>query len=266
MPNLNPINNVIPDAINDLDRRLRDLENTRQPNLIDWYELNPSQVSFISATEIGINGLNPADFFAIGDRIHMVQLGIDIYGFISKINASSINIETGVNYTFTSDVISLFEFSDKPYPSGFPGMNSFKKTEDFTFSSFVSFAYTIVKKDVYFFMHGNRVDVNLDYQWTRTSAGSGATLLKAPLPITRSSSDDLLAVDIGNALIYRQNTGGADRYRPARFFTGDFPQYIDIQGFFDQNVVGVDSFGLSNWSDYGGDIFINAGFSYILKN
>lgn len=109
-------------TIKDLDKRLSGLERTTQPQLIDWYEMNPSLFTYSSDNVLLIDdSLVTAQFFQIGDKIRINQSGYK-YFYIIEVDytAKTLTLNAGDDYTLTNATFTSLGFSRIASPTGHP--------------------------------------------------------------------------------------------------------------------------------------------------
>ena len=110
--------------IKNIDRRVSNLERTTQPQLIDWYELNPSLFTYSSDNILTIDdAFTTAQFFQFGDKIRINQSGYKYFYIIGiDYNAKTITLNAGDDYTLVSDAFTSFALSRVVSPAGFPSI------------------------------------------------------------------------------------------------------------------------------------------------
>ncbi len=110
------------ETIKNLDRRISGLERTTQPQLIDWYEMNPSLFTYSSDNVLTLDdSLVTAQFFQMGDKIRINQSGYK-YFYIIEVDytAKTITLNAGDDYTLTNATFTSFGFSRIANPLEFP--------------------------------------------------------------------------------------------------------------------------------------------------
>lgn len=109
-------------TIKDIDKRVSNIERTSQPQLIDWYELNPSLFTYSSDNVLIIDdSLVTAQFFQVGDKIRINQSGYKYFYIIeADYTAKTITLNAGDDYTFTNASFTSFGFSRIASPTGHP--------------------------------------------------------------------------------------------------------------------------------------------------
>lgn len=186
----------VQELLNRLESRISEAENRLtviEGQLGGWLtDVTPTDITYSSATRINTNGFVPGDVFNIGDRLEITQGGSVKYFFVADVNTNNIDIEGGNNYTFTNAPITSFRYSKLIAPIGFPGIDSFVKNPDLTYTAANTYTFTL--KNMTFYMLGNVVNVYFEYKFYYNTSAGGATIMNLPLPIQRGTSSDIQAV------------------------------------------------------------------------
>ena len=109
--------------IKNIEKRVSNIERTTQPQLVDWYDMNPSAISYGGTDNtIQVNSSTPVEnIFQIGDRLKVVQTTTK-YFFIILVDIINniLYVNAGDNYTLNNSEITSFSLSKNPLPSDFP--------------------------------------------------------------------------------------------------------------------------------------------------
>jgi len=111
--------------IKGLNNRLSALENTRQPQVSDWYDFNTGIFTY-SADNILIasSDYTASEIFTIGDKVRIYQGGAYKYFYVIYINDTDNKIYIANNKsasgTFNSDAFSIISISKLSNPEGHP--------------------------------------------------------------------------------------------------------------------------------------------------
>lgn len=207
---LNPVNTDFVDGINDLDKRLQDIENTRQQYVGDWFEFNVIDFTYNADNIITVSNLDPLDRFQIGDKLWLVQGGTDKYFYIIDVDADNIYLDAGDDYTYTNTAITFVASSRLASPFGFPpDFNFTTSIDEVTWFSTVGSA-SIVNQDLRYRMDGARVSF---YGDLRVSATQTVIYYYFDLPILNTENEaqviigKLLTSGTGTPTILGDNVG-----------------------------------------------------------
>ena len=76
--------------------------------------------SYTSATTITVTGIDATKFFQQGDKLHIVQSGVDAYFYVIAVTSTLLTVTGGSAYSVANALIQTIEMSRLSDPSGFP--------------------------------------------------------------------------------------------------------------------------------------------------
>ena len=153
--NISPLDRRFVNQVAALERRLANLERTRQQPLGDWYEFNISQFTFNSTnsntgnTLIDVDNILPVeDFFQIGDKLWIEQT-TDKYFYVLAVDGGTnrITINGGDDFDFTAASFTIFAVGNIGSPAGHPIMLNYSTTSRVFKFEFPALTYTDVTTD-----------------------------------------------------------------------------------------------------------------------
>lgn len=169
------------ETIKNLDRRISGLERTTQPQLIDWYEMNPSFFSYIGLTNYIKIDFSCSYPFQVGDRIQLFQDNQVKSFYITDFDVASPGLWAIGDTDFSSGTISWFKISKLPAPSDFPGSMSYSSdvyvcdSSSFTWSSYIPDGL-----DLIYTMMGNVVHMGMRLYATNFPPSKSSIALSLP--------------------------------------------------------------------------------------
>lgn len=119
IPQLNPTNTELIKFLNDLDKRLGSLERVTQPDLINWYSYNPGQFSYNSADKISVSNMDATQFFQVGDKIRIKQLGVYIFLIITLVTTGYLYVSATNSGRLSNNDIQEIATSRLVNPTGY---------------------------------------------------------------------------------------------------------------------------------------------------
>lgn len=110
--------------VKDIDKRVSHLERTTQPQLIDWYGLNPSLFTYYANNVITVDSnLEVETLFAIGDHFRITQTTVK-YFYVTWVDTTNnrLYLLGGDAATFTNGAFTAVSLNKQASASGFPAM------------------------------------------------------------------------------------------------------------------------------------------------
>jgi len=187
-------------TIKDLSSRLDNLERTSQPQLIDWYEYNPSYFTRYADNVITVDTkIIVENVFQIGDKVRINQGGYKYFYIIYIDTATNrITLSGGDDYVFTSSAFTSFGTSKLPTPFGHPlifdySTSSLVYTADSTttYNDSAKFAGGDGIRSAKFSMNGPIVQVWFELGTTAMRSGILSVELSTPFLARTDSSDGI---------------------------------------------------------------------------
>jgi hypothetical protein len=128
----NPISQNFEREVASLQKQMESLSLPPQANLIDWFNINVSNVEYDSDNNITISESAVLSLIQEGDSIRIYQGGGYKYFYAYNINRSTGTLElvAGQDYTFDNTAFTQFAVSDKKRPSGFPSFFTYDSDID----------------------------------------------------------------------------------------------------------------------------------------
>lgn len=161
--------------ISDLEKTVDALSRSRQPQLINWFELNPSPFAYVNSDTISCTGLDPTVFINVGDRLKITQT-TDKYFYVKSITSTQIRITPGSLYTLANAPITKIYVSNLSSPAGMGASLPYTPT-----LAGMNYAATFDYVDASFSMNGKIVKMSIN---CGINTNNNEQYLNVGLPIT----------------------------------------------------------------------------------
>ena len=200
--------NLFLDTIKNIDKRVSHLERTTQPQLIDWYDMNPSLFTYSADNVMTVDSNLPVEtLFAIGDHIRITQSTVK-YFYITWVDTTNnrIYLLGGDAYTYTNAAFTAVSLNKQASASGFPAMTyTIPDTYLMTGGGPVTYDFDI-KQEVLFSMVGRMVNLYWDLETATLPAGT--SYIDIPLPFVATTVTGKQASSVGSNPLATDTSGG----------------------------------------------------------
>ena len=172
------------DKVKDIDRRVSHLERTTQPQLIDWYDLNPSLFTYYANNVIAVDSnLIVETLFAIGDHLKITQTTTK-YFYVTWVDTTNnrLYLLGGDAATFTNGAFTAISLNKQVSASGFPAMvYTIPNASIILMSGGGPATYTFdIKQEIQIAMAGRIVNLYWDLETSNLTAGTLS--IEVPIP------------------------------------------------------------------------------------
>jgi len=211
---INPVDKTFPTYLKDLNRKVDNLNKSRQPFIGDWFKFNVADFTYVSNNVVQANSeFDISQFFQIGDKIWITQT-TEKYFYVVNLDTSNnrIQLSAGDDFTFTNASFTLFAKSGLPKPQGHP--LSFNFSASATIYAFVAswtndtsrFGGGTGSISARFAMIGNLVILWYSLGTTDFRANVVAVNVSSPIPLTTTSVGNVTSTILTTGAI----GGGSD--------------------------------------------------------
>lgn len=267
-----PNNDALAQMISDLQQRVYALEAARQPYVGDWYDFNPADFTYSSATVVNVDSsaLDLLNLLDSGYKIRMKQTGDPNYRYFYVLykTATTIILVGGDNYVVANLAITEIAFSTLPDPSGWPLASSFFYANQATKmipQGGVGSATDGACK-VYFQVNNGRVELYFENTTTLNTSGNAiSTYVSATIPSQLRAPSGLAADQDafpGIALGYTDNNAWSPVGNSTLWFASTtavpslpWPTYVTLRpvqfgSYKFGNAAGSSSMNINGWFNY----------------
>jgi len=196
------------DKVKDIDRRVSHLERTTQPQLIDWYALNPSLFTYYANNVIAVDSnLLVETLFAIGDHLKITQTTTK-YFYVTWVDTTNnrLYLLGGDAATFTNGAFTAISLNKQASASGFPTMTyTIPETFVTSISGPVSYDFDI-KQEMQISMVGRIVNIYWDLETATLPAGT--LYIDVPLPFVATTVTGKQSSLVGQNPLSTDTSGG----------------------------------------------------------